>query len=150
MMSRESWRIPDPHPLPPQKLSCFFLFSVWVFLVCFGLIWFLFSVQKYVTMRNDGNISSNSDFGFATQVQNFPKAQQSPESACPVYLLCLYITQISMVLSFPAPSLFIFHMTVTEVKRIIVRAVGEIPLSSWKVIQAGPSLASRLLLYQRV
>lgn len=84
-----------------------------------------------------------------------PRCRISLKHPKPWVSLCcmlayLYITWISVVLSSPALSLFIVHMTVPEVKRIRVRTVGEMPLSGWRAIRAGPSWESRLLLYQRV
>lgn len=74
-MAREHWRLPTP-PSAPTKI---------VLLEFLLLLLRLLSVQKHIIMSNDGaSISSNDDFGFATQVENFPKAHQSPESACPI------------------------------------------------------------------
>lgn len=76
----------------PWRLQAFFLFH---------------SVQKHVNMRNGCASISRNDLWFIIQVNNFPAAHQSPDSACPIYLFHLHIVENSTVLSLPSLSLFL-------------------------------------------
>lgn len=107
-----------------------------------------FVLFRHITMTNDGISISRNDQSFIIQVDIFAVVCQSPESACPIYLLHLYIAQISTVLSLPLPVSIHSHLTVSKVKCSGVRRSGTEVASGWRESQAGTGLASRWLLPQ--